>query len=184
MAKGNNKDTQAPTPAPADDADAQAQEEIKEKYGLTYIARKCAYVDVQNSEITKRLKGIEPAGVQADAGALIAIGSYITRMKTPDAQRTFAQIAADYGFDAHVCAELKAIRIEAHEGVTPERTDEAHPMGALDSEPIAALRKTRKEASAKSKGKAKAGAAADDAPTHGGLGHALAWLFTFGNYDR
>jgi hypothetical protein len=180
MAKPQDTDTNTDTSA---DADTDAQAEITEKYGLTYLARKCAYVELTNADIAKRLKGVECAGVQADAPMLISIGSYITRMKTPDAQRTFAQIAADFDFDAHICAELKAIRIEAHEGVTPERTDDAHPSGALESEAISALRKTRKDASKKSKAKDKA-AAHTSKHAHGGLGQHIANFFTFGMARR
>lgn len=145
--------------------------------GLTSKPAKASIIH-QSAEDVRALAGAcEVSGALANDAELISLGNYVLA----DGRTTLCMIAAEFGFDQNVVRALVQMRKDAHEGVKPERTEDKVEHATLASEGIDALRKDRREKSKAKRAEARAG---EEAPQHGGLGHALAWVFTFGNFGR
>ena len=146
--------------------------------GITSKPAKCSIIH-QDAEDVRALAGAsEVAGAQATPSELISLGNYVLA----DGRTTLCMIAGEYDFDQSVVRALVQMRKDAHEGVKPERTEDKVEHATLASEEIDALRKDRREKSKAKRAETRAGKGL--LPQHGGLGHALAWVFTFGNFGR
>lgn len=188
MEEEENEETQARDTRALTDAqrkrEQEAVAEITSKFGYTCTSGACRYVEMDNAEIIKHVRSVQPAGARADAADLISIGSYSSRMKDVRTERTFVDIALEFDFDSNVVRALKQLRIDAHKGVKSKdipTTDVDVPMKALTGGDIDELRKARKDASTKSRSEKKGSTRKH---RHGGAGEHIANFFTWGGYSR
>jgi len=150
-----------------------------ERAGIASKSAKAAIIDMPVKDARALARAQEPSGAIAEPKELISIGNYVLS----DERTSLCVIAGEFEFDQNVVRALAQMRREAHEGVKPERTEEKVEHSSLVGEEIDALRKDRREKS-KAKRALKREAEASESREHGGLGHALAWVFTFGNFGR